>query len=68
MINDGWKTVLLVRMTPLPFSVSSYLLGVTSVTIKDFILGSLGEILHIILWLYIGKTLEKFNDVKNRTN
>jgi uncharacterized membrane protein YdjX (TVP38/TMEM64 family) len=27
--EEGWKTVLLLRMTPLPYAVSSYLLGIT---------------------------------------
>jgi uncharacterized membrane protein YdjX (TVP38/TMEM64 family) len=59
--NEGWRTVFLLRMTPFPFSVISYLLGITSIKLKDYILGSLSVILHVALWLYIGKTIDKFN-------
>jgi uncharacterized membrane protein YdjX (TVP38/TMEM64 family) len=52
--SDGWRTVFLIRMTPLPFAVSSYLLGVTSVRLRDYIKGTIAVSLHVALWLYIG--------------
>ena len=52
--KDGWKTVALLRLTPFPFSLVSYLLGITTLRVRDFIAGSLIVSVHIALWLYIG--------------
>ena len=54
------------RLTPLPYSIVSYLLGVTKVSIKDFLIGTSIESVHIALWLYIGKSLERFSDINSK--
>jgi uncharacterized membrane protein YdjX (TVP38/TMEM64 family) len=61
--QSGWKTVFLLRLTPLPFSLVSYFLGLTKVRVRDFLLGSSVISLYIALWLYIGKSLERFSDI-----
>ena len=61
--NEGWRTIFLLRMTPLPFAICSYLLGVTSVKMKDYILGSLSVMFHIAIWLYIGQSLTEFSEI-----
>ncbi len=61
--ESGWRTVLLLRLTPLPYSLVSYLLGVSKVSVRDFLAGTSIEALHIALWLYIGKSLERFSDL-----
>ena len=50
------------RMTMFPFSLMSYLLGVTSVTFYNYFMGTLSVCLHVVLWLYIGSTLTMFDD------
>ena len=64
--DNGWKTVLLLRLTPLPFSVVSYFLGITKVKTRDFLLGNMIEALHISLWLYVGKSLGRFSDINSK--
>lgn len=61
--QSGWRTVLLLRLTPVPFSLVSYFLGVTKVKVRDYVLGTLIEAVHIALYLYIGKSLERFSDI-----
>jgi uncharacterized membrane protein YdjX (TVP38/TMEM64 family) len=63
LTQSGWKTIFLIRLTPLPFSIGSYLLGVTKVKVADFLIGSSTIVMHIALWLYIGKSLERFQDI-----
>ena len=64
--HEGWRTVFLIRMTPLSFSFASYLLGVTSIKLKDYFLGSIAIVFHVALWLYIGKSLDRFSEIKKR--
>jgi uncharacterized membrane protein YdjX (TVP38/TMEM64 family) len=62
--------IFLMRMTMFPFSLMSYLLGVTSVSFKNYLLGTLSVCVHVSLWLYIGSTLTMFeadDNVKHTT-
>ncbi len=54
--KEGWKIVLLLRLTPLlPFNVSNYLYGLTSVAFWPYVLASwIGMIPGTILYVYIG--------------
>jgi uncharacterized membrane protein YdjX (TVP38/TMEM64 family) len=54
LTNEGWKTIFLLRITPIPFSITSYILGVSSVKLRDFTIGTLSVMVHIALWIYIG--------------
>lgn len=45
------------RLTFIPYCLSSYILGLTHVKFSHFMLGNCGEMYHIILWLYLGSTL-----------
>ena len=63
--RDGWKTVLLLRLTPFPYSLVSYMLGITNLKIKDFICGSLIVSVHIAVWLWIGKSLTNFTELSS---
>ncbi|OKH19897.1 TVP38/TMEM64 family protein [Hydrococcus rivularis NIES-593] len=53
--KEGWKIVLLTRLSPLfPFNLLNYAFGVTQVSLKDYILGSLGMIPGTVMYVYIG--------------
>lgn len=53
--QEGWKIVLLTRLSPIfPFNLINYLFGVTQVSIKDYVLGSIGMIPATMLYVYIG--------------
>ncbi len=53
--NEGWKIVLLTRLSPLfPFNLLNYALGITQVSLKDYILGSIGMFPGTVMYVYIG--------------
>jgi uncharacterized membrane protein YdjX (TVP38/TMEM64 family) len=51
----GFKIVLLTRLSPLfPFNLLNYALGVTKVSLKDYLLGFVGMIPGTVMYVYIG--------------
>ncbi|MEK0188477.1 TVP38/TMEM64 family protein, partial [Microcoleus anatoxicus] len=53
--QEGLKIVFLTRLCPLfPFNLLNYVLGITQVSLKDYILGSFGMIPGTILYVYSG--------------
>lgn len=53
--KEGWKIVLLTRLSPVfPFNFLNYAFGVTKVSLKDYVLGSFGIIPGTVLYVYIG--------------
>ncbi|WP_373535073.1 TVP38/TMEM64 family protein [Microcoleus sp.] len=53
--EEGLKIVFLTRLCPLfPFNLLNYALGITQVSLKDYILGSFGMIPGTILYVYSG--------------
>lgn len=56
--NEGWKIVGLLRMCPLPFGLSNYLYGLTSVRFGQYLLATLVGILPSASFLvYFGSAL-----------
>jgi uncharacterized membrane protein YdjX (TVP38/TMEM64 family) len=53
--KEGWKIVLLTRLSPLfPFNLTNYALGLTQISLKNYVLGSLGILPGTILYTYMG--------------
>jgi uncharacterized membrane protein YdjX (TVP38/TMEM64 family) len=53
--KEGLKIVVLTRLSPIfPFNLLNYAFGVTGVSMKDYIIGSLGMIPGTIMYVYIG--------------
>lgn len=53
--REGLKIVLLTRLSPVfPFNLLNYGLGVTGVSLKDYVLGSVGMIPGTIMYVYLG--------------
>lgn len=53
--QDGFKIVLLTRLSPVfPFNLLNYGLGVTQVSLRDYVLGFLGMIPGTVTYVYIG--------------
>ncbi|MFM7365037.1 MAG: TVP38/TMEM64 family protein [Cuspidothrix sp.] len=53
--KEGWKIVLLTRLSPIfPFNLLNYGFGVTQISIRDYILGSLGILPGTIMYVYVG--------------
>jgi uncharacterized membrane protein YdjX (TVP38/TMEM64 family) len=56
--KEGFKIVLLTRLSPLfPFNLLNYAFGITQVSLKDYVLGSIGMIPGTILYVYIGSLI-----------
>lgn len=54
--EDGWKVVLLLRLSPLvPFNIQNYFFGLTDIAFRHYVLATfVGIIPGVILYLYIG--------------
>jgi uncharacterized membrane protein YdjX (TVP38/TMEM64 family) len=53
--REGFKIVLLTRLSPIfPFNLLNYALGITQVSLKDYLLGAIGMIPGTITYVYIG--------------
>lgn len=53
--QEGLKIVLLTRLSPVfPFNLLNYGLGVTGVSLKDYVVGSVGMIPGTIMYVYLG--------------
>ena len=53
--QEGLKIVTLLRLSPVfPFNLLNYGMGVTSVSLKDYFIGSVGMIPGTIMYVYLG--------------
>ena len=53
--KEGLKIVLLTRLSPaFPFNLLNYAFGVTGVSVRDYVIGSIGMIPGTIMFVYIG--------------
>jgi uncharacterized membrane protein YdjX (TVP38/TMEM64 family) len=56
--HEGLKIVLLLRLSPVfPFNLLNYALGLTSVTLRDYVFASVGMIPGTVLYVYYGTAL-----------
>jgi uncharacterized membrane protein YdjX (TVP38/TMEM64 family) len=52
----GWRFVLLLRLSPIvPFSVASYAFGLTTVQMRAYLLGTLGVLPALLMFVYTGQ-------------
>lgn len=53
--EEGLKLIFLIRLSPaFPFNLLNYALGLTKVSIKDYVLGTTGIIPGTIMYVYLG--------------
>jgi uncharacterized membrane protein YdjX (TVP38/TMEM64 family) len=53
--KEGWKIVLLTRLSPIfPFNLLNYAFGITQISLRDYVFGSLGMIPATIMYVYFG--------------
>jgi uncharacterized membrane protein YdjX (TVP38/TMEM64 family) len=53
--RDGWRFVFLLRISPvMPFAVTSYVLGASSVTMTNYLIGTLGALPALFGYVIVG--------------
>ena len=53
--RDGWKLVCLLRLSPvMPFSATSYVLGLSTIGLPDYLLGSLAALPALFGYVWLG--------------
>ena len=56
--RSGLRIVLLTRLSPLfPFNLLNYAFGITTVSVRDYILGSVGMLPGTVLYVYFGSLI-----------
>jgi uncharacterized membrane protein YdjX (TVP38/TMEM64 family) len=61
--SEGLKLVLLLRLCPvLPFNALNYMLGITSVKARDYIIGMVGMLPGTLVYVFIGTTISDIAD------
>ncbi len=54
--QDGWRSVCLLRLSPvMPFAVTSYALGLTSIGWRDYLLGTLASLPALLCYVALGR-------------
>ncbi len=63
--KEGWKVVFLLRLSPLmPFSVLNYILGLSKVSLRGYVLASIvGMMPGILLYTYIGSLVSDLSEL-----
>jgi uncharacterized membrane protein YdjX (TVP38/TMEM64 family) len=53
--KDGWKVVCLLRLSPvMPFSATSYLLGLSAVSLPNYLVGTLASLPALLGYVFLG--------------
>ncbi len=53
--RDGWKLVCLLRISPvMPFAATSYLLGLSSIGMRDYLIGTLASLPALCGYVFVG--------------
>jgi uncharacterized membrane protein YdjX (TVP38/TMEM64 family) len=63
--QQGFKVVLLLRLSPVfPFNLLNYALGLTKVSLRDYVLASwIGMLPGGVMYIYLGSTLKSLADL-----
>lgn len=55
IVRDGWKLVCMLRVSPvMPFSATSYMLGLSSIGLRDYAVGTLASLPALCGYVFIG--------------
>jgi uncharacterized membrane protein YdjX (TVP38/TMEM64 family) len=55
IVQDGWKLVCILRISPImPFSATSYMLGLSSIGLRDYAVGTLASLPALCGYVFIG--------------
>lgn len=63
--QEGWKIVLLTRLSPIfPFNLTNYAFGITKISLRHYVLGSLGILPGTVLYTYMGSLASEFSQAR----
>jgi len=66
--REGLKIVLLLRLSPIfPFNLLNYGLGLTRVSFRDYLIGSIGMLPGTVLYVYSGTALGSLAEIASGT-
>ncbi|OZJ06507.1 hypothetical protein BZG36_00630 [Bifiguratus adelaidae] len=66
MMDEGWKIVAMLRVSPLPFNLISYLCSATSISFSTFMWGTLGGVIpELVLSVWIGSVLGSLSAIED---
>ena len=55
LAHDGWRFVFLMRLSPImPFAATSYTLGLSSIRVRDYLIGSLASLPSLLGYVLVG--------------
>jgi uncharacterized membrane protein YdjX (TVP38/TMEM64 family) len=55
IVRDGWKLVCMLRISPImPFAATSYMLGLSSIDLRDYAVGTLASLPALCGYVFIG--------------
>jgi pyruvate/2-oxoglutarate dehydrogenase complex dihydrolipoamide dehydrogenase (E3) component/uncharacterized membrane protein YdjX (TVP38/TMEM64 family) len=61
---QGLRIVLLIRLSPVfPFSLLNYGFGLTRVTLRDYVLGSIGMLPGTVMYVYLGSLITSLTEL-----
>lgn len=67
--EEGWKIVFLMRLSPLfPYNLLNYILGITTISFRDYLIGSLGMFPGVFAYVYIGSLATDLASVNQLDN
>jgi uncharacterized membrane protein YdjX (TVP38/TMEM64 family) len=67
--QEGWKIVLLTRLSPIfPFNLTNYAFGVTQISLKSYMLGSMGILPGTFLYTYVGSLANDLTTINLSTS
>ena len=56
--TEGLKLMILIRLCPIiPFNMLNYLMGITDIKFKDYVLGSVGMVPGTVVYVFVGTTI-----------
>src|SRR5207248_9119322 len=58
--QDGWKLVCLLRISPvMPFSATSFVLGLSAISLRDYAIGTLASLPALCGYVFIGTIADR---------
>ena len=64
--GNGFKIMVLLRLSPMPFNVLDYVSGMTSITLQDYSLAMIGYLPNAFVVSFIGASASSLTDAMDK--